>query len=209
MTFKRPWRTGDVGNRLYSCLSDCSKREWHDVKYLCGLKIEPRENERGWRSDTCRYTCPSLSTSPLVAVTANQILAPPSDPHPSARDVRNVSTQRTKRCTNRPTAILLLLMLLYIQLGRCVNDLMRSNASVATYQRCIDFRQNNSFHSSQFCGLFTQLEICALFYHFYCTVQFLDITDVKISVLRLKFLRQCCREIVQYNSLSLRSDVGA
>jgi len=175
------------------------------VKYLCGLKIEPRENERGWRSDTCRYTCPSLSTSPLVAVTANQILAPPSDPHPSARDVRNVSTQRTKRCTNRPTAILLL-MLLYIELGRCVNDLMRSNASVATYQRCIDFRQNNSFHSSQFCGLFTQLEI--LFYYFYCTVQFLDITDVKISVLRLKFLRQCCREIVQYNSLSLRSDVG-
>ena len=32
---------------------------------------------------------------PLVIVTANQILAPPSGPHPSARGVRNVSTQRT------------------------------------------------------------------------------------------------------------------
>jgi len=58
-------------------------------------KTEPRENERRWRSDTCRYTCPSLRTSPLVIVTANQILAPPSAPHPSAGRVRNVSIQRT------------------------------------------------------------------------------------------------------------------
>jgi len=45
------------------------------------LSLE-RENERGWKSDTCRYTCPRLRTSPLVIVTANQILAPPSGPHP-------------------------------------------------------------------------------------------------------------------------------
>ena len=29
----------------------------------------------------CRYTCPSLRTSPLVIVTVNQILTPPCGPH--------------------------------------------------------------------------------------------------------------------------------
>ena len=65
------------------------KKKWHDVKYLCGLKKLSVE-----RTSEGRYTCPSLRTSPLVIVTANQILAPPSGPHGSARGVRNVSTQR-------------------------------------------------------------------------------------------------------------------
>ena len=46
-------------NRLYSCLSDCIKRGSDITWNICELKTERRENERGWRSDTCRYTCPT------------------------------------------------------------------------------------------------------------------------------------------------------
>jgi len=63
---------------------------------LMWAKNEPEKNERGWTSDTCRYTRPSLRrpTSPLVIVTANQILAPPSGAHPSARGIRNPENDR-------------------------------------------------------------------------------------------------------------------
>jgi len=57
------------------------------------LSLE-RENERGWKSDTCRYTCPSLRTSPLVIVTANQILAPPSGPHPRTSCTKRLNAEK-------------------------------------------------------------------------------------------------------------------
>ena len=73
-------------HRLYSCLSDCIKKvTWREI-FMWAKKTERGENERGWRSDTRRNTCLSVRTSPLVAVTANQILACLLYTSPSPRD---------------------------------------------------------------------------------------------------------------------------